>query len=839
MLASLVNQGVSVEKRTSEQKLIDKAIKRLKRAADAVKENYQNGSDDLKFGNGEQWDQGEKSRRSRAGRPSLTVNLFPKYIDQVTGDMRHNCPQIKLRPVDTRADVHMARIREGLIAQIQYNSNARSVYVQGGEQAVKSGYGAWRVLTDWCDDNPFLQEIKIEAIKNPFQVYFDPDAKDFNYADARYAFVLEKMPRDEFEDKYPDAEVPGKDFDVKPGLSNELWFDKDTVTVAEYFEKSSEVVTMCQMDDGTYMTEDEAKERIKEWEEEFEKSIAVPQPSALAPPMPMAPINPNVPPTPQPGTPAALAPQAINPAAQRTPQPNMPQLPPPQPAAGAAPPSAPVGPMPMGGPVAPPTPKPKIVKRRDLDRPVIKHYIMSCLEILNKKKDRKNEREDKTLERTADTIVGEFIPLVLVKGKVTNIEGKEVVKSLIRDAKDMQKLVNYWHTTAAETVALSPKTPWLGTAKHFEGYEADYANANTENIPYLKYNFDPEAPAGPQKIPVAQPPQAVFQQIAVAEQNLKSVIGMFNADVGDAGPERTGAAINARQRPGDISTYVFMDNLSSAIAHTGRIINSMIPHIYDTERDIRLRGVDDSESWVPVNTTLKQAMKAVQEHPERYSGLDKNRIASALRKYGPDVKFNDITVGKYDVFSTVGPSYATQRQEAADMLFKMFNSMPQQMGLAADIIVENLDFKDADRLARRLRKTLPPNIVEPKEGEVLPQPQPNPMMIQMQMKQQVEQMKIQTQQIKMQMEQMKLEKERLKLQFEIEKMKMEMAQAQGDDKREKAMERMMELVERDRRYSIDAERLRLEEARFEHQRNLEGARLAHDVSKDAMERFNA
>ena len=814
------------ESKSREQKIIDRALKNLKRAVDSVQHNYVAGVDDLRFANGEQWDNAEKQRRSRSGRPALTVNLLPKYIDQVTGDMRHNCPQIKLRPVDNKADVHMARIREGLINQIQYNSSARDIYVHGGEMQVRSGYGAWRVLTRWCDDNPFLQEIYIESIKNPFLVYMDPDSKDLNYADANYAFIMEKMHREEFERRYPDAEMPGDNFKVAQGLGQEMWYDKDSVTVAEYFEKVTETVTMCQMEDGTYMTEEEYKEAVKQWgidtTEAIQQIISAPE-QPIAPPQGMP--NLNNPAPPQAGTPAAMAPQAITPQGLAPQTPQGPQM---------APPQAQVPPQAQAPQIPPVTPKPKVVKRRELERPVIKHYVMTCTELLNKKKDRKNEPEDKWIERTADIIPGDFIPLVVARGKIINIEGKEFVQSLIRNAKDMQKMVNYWHTTAAETIALSPKTPWIGTAKQFEGYEADYANANVENIPYLKFNPDPEVPGAPQKIPVAQPPQAVFQQIAVAEGNLKSVIGMFNADVGDAGPERTGAAILARQAPGDIGTYVFMDHLASAIAHTGRIINSMIPFIYDTERDIRLRGADDAESFVPVNTTLKTVVRSMKDNPERYSGLDKMRVMEAVKKYGPNAKFNDITAGKYDVFSSVGPSYATQRAEAADMLFKMFNSMPQQMSLAADLIVENLDFKDADKLARRLRKTLPPNIVEQREGEVLQQ-QPNPALIMQEMQMQANNAKVQMAQMKLEVEKLKLEREKIKLQADIDKIRMEVAKASTGDARDKELSRLMDAMEKDRRYDLEIERLRLEEARLEHQREMDGGRLALDASRRATE----
>lgn len=790
---------------SKEQKLIERALRNLKRCVDATSNNYSAGIDDLRFVNGEQWDDKEKQRRARASRPALTVNVLPKYIDQVAGDMRHNCPQIKFRAADNKADVHLARIREGLVQQIQYNSGARDIYIQGGEMAVKSGYGAWRVLTRWCDDNPFQQEIYIEAVNNPFLIYFDPASKDINYADARYAFILERMPREEFKQRFASAEVPGDKFDVTNGLGNELWYDEDTVTVAEYFEKTTEAVTMCQMEDGTFMTEDEYNERYKEWESDTQEAIESSlnfgnaQVQEHVKQVQQAATNPNNPTPAMPGSPESLAPQAITPQGS----PNVPAL-------TTAP-----SPVESTPPPAPFTPKPVIVKKRVLDKPIIKHYIMTCCEVLNKKSERKNENEDKVLDRTADIIPGDFIPLIHVRGKITNIEGKEYVYSLIRNAKDSQKLLNYWMTTAAETVALAPKSPWIGTAKQFEGYEADYANANVENIPYLKYNNDPEAQGPPSRVPIAQPPVAVFQQITIAQENIKSSIGMYNADMGDVGSEQTGAAILARQTPGDIGTYVFMDHLSSAIAHTGRIINSMIPYIYDTERDLRLRNVDDTEAYVPVNTTLKRAMSLMQENPERYSQLDISRIKTAISKYGINAKFNDLTVGKYDVYSTVGPSYATQRAESADMLFKMFNAMPQQMSLAADLIVENLDFKDADKLARRLRKTLPAGVIELREGEQpLPPSPPDPTVVLAQMRTQSEQAKLQMAQMKLEGESLRLEREKLRLQAEIQKLQLEVAKAATDDARDRELSRLMDAIEKDRRYDLELERLKIEERRL-------------------------
>ena len=253
---------------------------------------------------------------------------------------------------------------------------------------------------------------------------------------------------------------------------------------------------------------------------------------------------------------------------------------------------------------APPVrPLPTILKEREAERTRVRHYAICADRILDGPND----------------VPGKYIPLIVVKGPERVIEGKSYVRSLIRDAKDPQRLLNFWVTDAAEIVDMIPKAPWIGTAKQFEGYEQDYAAANAENFPFLKYNIDQGAPP-PQRVSTGAAPVAVFEQIGQARQAIKDTIGMFASDVGDRGPELSGKAILQRQKPGDVGTFAFIDNLARAIAHCGRVINEMIPEVYDTQRDIRIRNMDDTETFVPVNTTAGAALDAVDGEPRAIPG---------------------------------------------------------------------------------------------------------------------------------------------------------------------------------------------------------------------------
>jgi hypothetical protein len=229
------------------------------------------------------------------------------------------------------------------------------------------------------------------------------------------------------------------------------------------------------------------------------------------------------------------------------------------------------------------------------------------------------------------------------------------------------------------------------------------------------------------------------------------------------GREVSGTAIRQTQKPGDTATFEFFDNLVRSIQHGGRIINDLIPHIYDTERDARLRNIDDTETFVPVNTTAGEAVNKMKQAPEKYIGMNIDALQKKMQgEVGPSSKFNDITAGKYDVVVTTGPTHATQRQEAAENFLALLNTPLGAVieKVAPDLVMKNIDVLDADEMAKRLRKVLPPGIYEPKPGEKpLPQMPPSPAAQLMMLKKQTEQEKFKKEQIQLKVALVKLYKE--------------------------------------------------------------------------------
>jgi hypothetical protein len=741
-------------KKTTDEKIQDflsSCKKKLKKDILADDHNRREALECLKMLNGENhWDAKEVSRRKLEGRPCLKVPLFPSFVNQVVGEMLHNRARAKIKPGDHRSSPHIAKIRSGIIANAEYRSNGEDIYMTAGKSQVACGYGAWRINTRYCEENPFIQEFYMEAVPNPFTVYLDSTRKDEAGADAKHGWIMNRMSKDEFEEEWPHATPPSDTIKTGAGLKDELFFDKDHVTVCEYFCIKPKKVMMCLMEDGSVLTEEEAEERIKDHNELVSELLSSGPPAAPpgGPPVPAPmPVPQQAGPVP-PGsaTPSAAPPVGAGPMTG------------PVTAAGMAVPTA--SPMPPGQTLPP---APKIVKRRETQIKQVKHWSMTATEILGPSKSKEvSEEEYKNTLLEGEDFPGEYIPLVLVLGITLNVEGKTYVKGLIRDAKDAQKLVNYYESALAEVIALAPKAPWVMTPKQVDGFEEDYKHANVKNNPFLLYNQDIEngvaAPPPVRQSPGA-PPVALFQQAARATDNLKRIIGMFGNDVGEPGPERTGAAVWAKQKPGDISTYVYAYKLNRGIEYSAKVMNSMIGQIIDTERDVRLRDIDDTEKVVPVNTTVERALEKMQRAPHVYKGMNPLKLTQEYQRGNDKAKFNDLTVGKYEVIVTVGPSYATARQESSAQLLSLINAVPKIGQIGGDIIVEGIDGVQSERLAARLRKTLPPGLAEPREGEVPFKPQMPPQVGLMIQKSKTEELKQQRELLKTRVELVKLYKE--------------------------------------------------------------------------------
>lgn len=319
-----------------------------------------------------------------------------------------------------------------------------------------------------------------------------------------------------------------------------------------------------------------------------------------------------------------------------------------------------------------------------------------------------------------------YIPFARVVGNEWEVDGKTYIFGLVRPAKDSQRMYNVAQSAIVERVLQAPKAPWAAPAEAIEGYEQIWQTANTDNHSYLPYNHVDEA-GNPIPSPQRTSPTTVeagLNQIAMgASDDIKSETGQYDASLGQKSNETSGRAIMARQREGDTATYHYVDNLSRAVRHIGRIVLDMIPKVLDTKRIARIIGEDDEQQ----NATLDP------QHPEALSEY-KDDQGAMQRIFNPNI-------GTYDVHTTTGPSFTTRRVEAVEAMTEMTQANPALWQVMGDLLVKNMDWPGADDMAKRLKFTLLPQVqAEIDKEDGAPEVPPQMQQAMEQMQKQIEQM---------------------------------------------------------------------------------------------------
>lgn len=618
------------------------ARSRMDEAYTADQPHRERAEDDLRNVIGDQWPEEERLEREADGRPCLTINILAQNVRQVTGQIRSLNPAIKVTAADSAANKDTAEVIEGMIRHIENKSDASSVYEAATEQAAASSIGYWRIRADYAEGDTFDQELKVERVYNPFSVFLDPFAKDPTRKDARYGFVVEEMPKEEFEAQYPDATVSAITSDHK--LPNfEQWMTADAVTVAEYF-----------------------------WIEHKEHEIAL---------------------------------------------------------------------LPSGQVIRGPFPKGVELKRkRTVKTPQVMWAKITGADILEGPQE----------------FPCSYIPIVAVTGEEWHLGEETYRSSVIRHAKEPQRLFNYAASTDAEVTAAQPKAPFMVSTKQIAGFEDIYASMGITNRPYLPYNPDPDNPGPPQRVQPPVPSQALQLQMQMAAENIKRTTGIYDASLGARSNETSGRAILARKEESQNATSIYADNMVKAITHTGCILVDMIPRIYDTQRIVRVLGEDGQEKMETINQLVMTAQ-------------------------GP-MAYNDMTAGRYDVNVSVGPSYSAKREETQQGLQALLQAVPSAAQALADLYVSTMEWEHADRAAERLRKMLPPGIAEESDEEMTPEQQQAKQAAAMQAQQEaaMQQEAMQIQKAKAIAEVKEAEAKARKAEAEAQKIEFEVASMRGD-----------------------------------------------------------
>lgn len=587
-----------------DERLLEEIRKRYDYASEAWRSIRDEAAQDMKFLENDPWPDEERRARKDAHRPCLSLDELNQYVNQRVNDVRQNKRAIKLTPEGDGADDKTAMLRANKIREIE-SRNGQAAYTTAFQDALERSYGFFRISKEYESENSFNQELRIVRIPNPDTVLIDPDYKEADASDVRYAFVLEDIPYESFQARWPNAERVNFDGDLKTAYPK--WLKEGGLQVAEYWKLKTQKDTLLALQ----------RPDSPQAAPVFKFKSEMPEGSKLEGNMLVIPGMPPIP----------------------------------------------------------------VARTRKADRRSVVQYITNGIEILE-----------------TNAWEGKYIPIVQVPGKESWVDkgtgSKRVLKSLIRHARDAQLLFCYYKTAEAELIAQVPKTPWVLYEGQIEGHEAEWQHANTSPIPYLQVKAQTSG-TGDQVLPLPQrqvfepPIQAYEIGAESAKRSIQSAMGMYNTSVGKHDTQaKSGIAIKELDVQSDQGNFHFIDNYDRALVYAGRILDDLIPYVYDTERDTGIMMADEQHKKIKINAPYTDEKGEPQLH--------------------------DMKRGRHGAMVSTGPSYQSQRDEAADFA-NTLAGIPEIFPRIADLVVRLRNLGPiGDKIAERLT---PPEFAEQKEGE--------------------------------------------------------------------------------------------------------------------------
>ncbi len=339
-------------------------------------------------------------------------------------------------------------------------------------------------------------------------------------------------------------------------------------------------------------------------------------------------------------------------------------------------------------------------------------------------------------------------PIVFCPGAVHIVDAEERTISFVRYVRDAQRFLNYCGSEIAQAIKNSRREQFIGTPANMSGQGIiDMWRNPSVQQGILLAEPDPITKAMPTRLPASEIPTTLLDQYKRAELDIQSVLGYYEANRGAPGQELSGVALKERQRTGNMSVAVYMDNLDRCIEQTGRIILSLLPEIYDTERKMSIQTQNGKDKDITVN----------------------QQVAGGVE--------NDLKSGEYDIAIESGPSFAVQRENALQILVEMAKINPQIFPLVADLIAENIDVENNPQLVERFKSLVPKDILAKEEGEPARPPQPNPQMMMAQQEMKLKQAELQ---LKQQEQQLQAQQAQKQQQIDAAKTELEMLKLQND-----------------------------------------------------------
>lgn len=225
---------------TTDEEIVREAVDRYKACKEWQGVEDERAREDVKFANGDsrntwQWDSKVYHRRDDNQLPILTINNTRTHNDMIINKLSKDGYGVKIRPAGGAASYRAAEVIQTLVRRTQDISRASAAYRRVAEQQVDGGISYILIRTKYVSERSFDQDIYLEAPRDPTAVYLDPWIKESDGLDANFGFEFEKLPRNEFNRKYPKWKDKVGAAPLDSAFAD--WLSDKEIMVAKYYRK--------------------------------------------------------------------------------------------------------------------------------------------------------------------------------------------------------------------------------------------------------------------------------------------------------------------------------------------------------------------------------------------------------------------------------------------------------------------------------------------------------------------------------------------------------------------------------------------------------------------------
>jgi len=243
-----------------EPKEIREAFREYRNAWQAIRDEAQSDMQAISVEG--PWTDEDRDARRQAGRPCIHLDQTNQFLNQTIGNVRKSKRSIKVIPGEGSSDQDVEH-RSSLIMSIEEASQAQSIYLYAFECMIQRSYGFALIRTEYDDEESFNQSIVIKPVLNPDTVLISPHYKQPDISDIPEAFIIDRVPKSQFQREYPKAEVVDFSSELMGEVGISDWITDKYVQKGEYWkiENKYKRLLLIETKDGPLILgEDEYKE---------------------------------------------------------------------------------------------------------------------------------------------------------------------------------------------------------------------------------------------------------------------------------------------------------------------------------------------------------------------------------------------------------------------------------------------------------------------------------------------------------------------------------------------------------------------------------------------------